>query len=217
MFVTDNNQLGFIHIPRTGGTSVTMSFAVAENGYVIKHVYRTHALYREFTQTQPRQWFATIRHPGARLHSGYYYQLEQDQRRVSGELPMKSDLTPDFLKARINLFRYYGFEQTVISVDFANKYRKLKSQHNIKSLNVLEQMQSVSEYIRGCENIVLFDIDTQSAELFSWIKSLVPKIHHVHVNRKQSRDLWHNELTDKLIDYIKYNYKDDLERFGYTL
>ena len=54
MFVTDNNQLGFIHIPRTGGTSVAMSFTVAENGYAIKHVCRTHALYREFSQTQPQ-------------------------------------------------------------------------------------------------------------------------------------------------------------------
>lgn len=217
MFVTNNNQLGFIHIPRTGGTSVSTCFAVAENGYAIKHVCRTHALYKEFDYAQPQQWFATIRHPAARLHSGYYYQLGQDQRRVGGTLPMKSDLTLDFLKARIDLFQQYGFEQTVISNDFANKYRKLKSQHNIKSLNALEQMQSVCEYIHGCKNIVLFDIDTQSAELFNWIKLSIPRINHVHVNQKQSHNLWRNELTDKLIDYINYKYKDDLERFGYTL
>ena len=217
MFVTDNNQIGFIHIPRTGGTSVSMSFLVAENGYSIKHVCRTHAHYSEFLQTQPQQWFATIRHPAARLYSGYYYQIEQDQRRVSGALPMKSDLTVEFLQSRINLFKRYGLEQTVMSADFTKEYSLLKQQHNIKSLNVLEQMQSICSYVSGCKNIVLFDIETQSQELFDWIKSMVPRINYVHVNRKKQQNNWKQSVTDGFKKYIEKNYADDLQRFGYDI
>ena len=217
MFVTANNKLGFIHIPRTGGTSVAMSFAVAENGYDIKHVCRTHALYKEFDGVQPQQWFATVRHPGARLHSGYYYQLEQDQRRVSGALSMKSDLTVEFLHSRIDLFQRYGFEQTVISAEFSQEYNLLKQQYNIQSLNVLEQMQSTCKYIKGCKNIILFDIETQSQELFDWIKSIVPRINYVHVNGKQQQNNWKQSVTNGFKQYIEKHYADDLERFGYDI
>lgn len=217
MFVTSNYKLGFIHIPRTGGTSVVTAFSAAENGYDAKQVCRTHAIYKEYIQSQPQQWFATIRHPGARLHSGYYYQLEQDRRRIMGMLPMKSDLTAEFLQKRIELFEIYGFEQTIVSHDFNEQYRWLKQQYQITSLNVLEQMQSICDYINGCKNILLFDIETQSQELFNWIKSTLPEINILHVNQKRHRINWKQEMTDKLTEYIVDKYKDDLEKFGYKL
>jgi len=217
MFVTANNKLGFIHIPRTGGTSVVTGFATVKNDYAIKHVCRTHALYKEFDCAQPAQWFATIRHPGARLHSGYYYQLEQDQRRVAGVLPLKSDLTVEFLHSRIDLFCRYGFEQTVMSEDFKTEYSLLKQQHSIQSLNVLEQMQSACEYIGNCNNIVLFDIETQSQELFNWLETVDPRINHVHVNSRQHRANWRQSISKNFKQYIEKHYADDLERFGYDV
>ena len=215
MFVTANNKLGFIHIPRTGGTSVVTAFT--SSAVNINQVCRTHAHYNEYTQANPTQWFATIRHPVARLHSGYYYQIEQDRRRVSGELRLKSDLTIEFLQKRIDLFETYGFEQTVVSLEFDNRYRALKKQHNIKSLNVLEQMQSICKYIQGCENIVLFDIETQSNKLFNWLKNHIPYVKFTHVNCKVSSLNWQDQMSDKLIQYVKNNYSDDIERFDYKL
>jgi hypothetical protein len=215
MFVTNDHRLGFIHIPRTGGTSVTMSFALFPGSTT--QVCRTHAHYSEYQGTDPTQWFATIRHPVARLHSGYYYQIEQDRKRVSRKLPLKSDLTVEFLQKRIDLFEEYGFEQTVVSADFNTQYRFLKQLHNIKSLNVLEQMQSICEYIKGCKNIVLFDIETQSTELFSWIKQNNPYINYTHVNRKNYKSNWRDKMSDKLIQYVKSNYHDDLTMFDYQL
>ena len=215
MFVTDDHRLGFIHIPRCGGTSVAMSFALSPGN--IKHVCRTHAHYSEYNGTPPTQWFATARHPGARLHSGYYYQLEQDRKRLSGALSLKSDLTLDFLQERIDLFESYGFEKTIVSNEFKKQYQHLKQKHNIQSLNVLEQMQSVCEYIQGCENIILFDIETQSQQLFNWIKQYVPYINHTHVNRKEHSSNWKSEISKQLKSYIQTKYSSDLRRFGYEI
>lgn len=215
MFVTSQENLGFIHIPRTGGTSVTMSVAKSKHG--VKQVCRTHALYKEFKHSQPNTWFATIRHPAARLHSGFYYQIDQDRKRTSGALPLKSDLTLDFLQDRINLFLDHGFESTVTSNEFFSEYKKLKRQYNIKSLNVLEQMQSISEYIDGCKNVTLFDIDTESKELFDWIKQFVPGVEYTHINNKNKKSDWKNEMSTVLVKYISDKYNDDLNRFGYKL
>ena len=215
MFVTGDRQLGFIHIPRYGGTSVITSFTSSLVN--IQQVCRTHAHYNEYTQANPTQWFATIRHPAARLHSGYYYQIEQDRRRVAGELKLKSDLTIEFLQKRINLFETYGFEQTVVSTEFGNCYRSLKKQHNIKSLNVLEQMQSICDYIRGCKNVMLFDIETQSGKLFNWLKTCIPCVNYTHVNCKVNSSSWQDQMSDKLIQYVENNYSDDIERFDYKL
>lgn len=215
MFLTDDHQLGFIHIPRTGGTSVSESFALSPVN--IKHVCRTHAHYNEYHGSAPAQWFATIRHPAARLHSGYYYQIEQDRKRLLGMLPLKSDLTLDFLQARIDLFESYGFEQTIISEKFKKHYQNLKQKHSIQSLNVLEQMQSICKYIQGCENIILFDIETQADKLFEWIKQYITFVNYTHNNSKLEKSNWKDQLSDKLIEYIKNNYKDDLARFDYQL
>ena len=215
MFVTANPDLGFIHIPRTGGTSVTRSLENSDCN--ITQVCRTHALYKEFSNHMPVQWFATVRHPAARLHSGYYYQIEQDKNRLAGNLPMKSGLTKDFLHNRIDMFCTYGFEKTILSPEFCKDYNYLKQKYNIKSLNVLEQMQSICEYINGCKNIILFDIDTQSTELFDWIKNFIPSAAYVCVNNKNQAATWKEEMSDKLRDYINNKYKDDLKRFEYTL
>ena len=213
MFITADNTLGFIHITKTGGTSVVSAF----KNISITHVCRTHALYGEYKDKSPTQWFATMRHPAARLHSGYYYQLEWDYKRYIGELPLKSDLTKEFLQERIDLFKQYGFVNTVISNEFKNKYNILKEKYNIKSVNVLEQMQSICKYISGCENIKLFDIETQSADLFNWIRQYYPKIEYTHIHQTKNKKPWNNEVTSKLKEYIEINYSDDLNFFGYQL
>jgi hypothetical protein len=215
MFVTADLQLGFIHIPKTGGTSVVN--AVTAAGVEVTHNGRTHAYYKELDQITAIQWFATTRHPGARLHSAYYFQLEWDKKRYNKELALKSDLTEEFLKKRIVLFEEYGFENTITSDDFTKDYKRLKQQHNIKSLNAIEQLQSVCYYIIGCDNIKLFDITTESCELFDWLNRYNKNIKYTHNKKKSQNKPWQDEMSTVLLKYIKDNYKDDLERFNYKL
>ena len=212
MFVTADNKLGFIHIPKSGGTSVIDSF----NGNVIS-VCSTHSAYSEYTGNEPEVWFATVRHPAARIHSAFYYQLEWDQKRISGELGMKAGLTLDFLKERVRLFKDYGFVNSILDQEVKIKYNDIKRKHNIKVNSFLENLQSSCYFINGCKNIKTFDIDTNATELFYWLKSIVTDIEYTHSRKNKNKKFWQDECTPELLDFVKNNYSDDLERFGYKV
>ena len=76
MFVTTNNKIGFIHIPKCGGTSIYHAFRGGLRGPNKRDrqdpwspwpVMEPHSTYKEFkaesTFPGPVTWFTIVRHP----------------------------------------------------------------------------------------------------------------------------------------------------------
>ena len=81
MFITTNKKIGFIHIPKCGGSSISAAFRHGEKGpnksnpndpWSPWYPVNAHSTYRRAVKNkvaQPETWFTTVRNPYSRFHS----------------------------------------------------------------------------------------------------------------------------------------------------
>lgn len=230
MFLTQNKKLGFIHIPKTGGVSVTQLFKDTNN---LITVDKQHATFNEYVNKNtlvyyPKYWFATVRHPAARAQSYYYYFIEHDLLRITGYDRIKANMSVDFLHKRIHILVKHGIKKFLLRdrelVEEYNywhnyfEFRDNKKYQNMWHLRKLS-LKSNFKFIRNCPNIRFFDLSYQANDLNDWlynfgIKDKIPKKNVTLI--KPDRH-WKDEFDDDLLESISIHYKDDFEFFNYKI
>ena len=228
MFVTTNYKIGFIHIPKCGGTSIYHAFRGGLHGPNKRNtkdpwspwpVMQPHSTYNEFTlglkshiKTQsifpgPETWFTIVRHPCQRFHSWYHYQIAWDKKRLNGQLPLKG-LEPETFEQRIKTLEELGLKGTLQNLD------TLKNDTGIKLARHVEY--PMYNWIANCKNIKVFKLEKIGA-LYDWFDEIGCTVEFTHSKKTPRRSTWQDEFDDEMIELISKRYAKDFTKFGYSL
>jgi len=221
MFITTNQQLGFIHIPKCGGTSIFAAFRGGHpKGPNLKNeqdpwspwpILKTHSSFKEFQKqkkkTDPAIWFTVVRHPCQRYHTWYYFQLARDKKKLNGELPFKG-LSKKQIVDRITTFEKYGLKGT---------FKYLDSIQNIESVKVSRACNWLMyDWIDGCNNIEIFKLE-EIEKLYSWLNGIGCTVPYSHVKQTPRTTSWQDDFDDELTELVYQRYKRDFLEFDYKL
>jgi hypothetical protein len=220
MFVTTNYKIGFIHIPKCGGTSIYHAFRGGLHGPNKRNnkdpwspwpVMQPHSTYKEFkaesTFPGPETWFTIVRHPCQRFHSWYHYQIAWDKKRLNGQLPLKG-LEPETFEQRIKTLEELGLKGTLQNLD------TLKNDTGIKLARHVEY--PMYNWIANCKNIKVFKLEKIGA-LYDWFDEIGCTVEFTHSKKTPRRSTWQDEFDDEMIELISKRYAKDFTKFGYSL
>jgi hypothetical protein len=233
MFITKNNKLGFIHIPKTGGTSIEVAFLnldkeVRRAGWEPISVLGAHSSYQDwekstqerkyYGRSNPDKWFTIVRHPIARMQSYYYYQIKYDKMRLSGEKPLKF-WTREQFKKRIEIFESMGIDHVAgMTQEFIDEIiNAFPDDSNWKkSATSRGIMKPQGLFIQGCKNIRVFKLE-KIDKCYDWLHAQGAPVEYTHAKSSGERSQhWSKELRPDTIDRIIEWYKDDIKQFKYT-
>lgn len=216
MFITTNKKIGFIHIPKCGGSSIHAAFRGGIKGpnknnpddpWSPWQPCGAHITYLRTVKdkiTQPETWFTVVRNPFARYHSWYYYQIAWNKKRLSGELGLK-DLDPVLLKQQIAALEKVGIKNTLLNLD------------EICDKPTLKQIRRPQfEWIDGCKNIRWFKLE-EIEMLYEWLHEMGCAVEYTHEKKNPKKLTWQEEFDDEMIQCIQQRYAIDFEKFGYEL
>jgi len=214
MFITTNKKIGFIHIPKCGGSSISAAFRHGEKGpnksnpndpWSPWYPVNAHSTYRRAVKNkvaQPETWFTTVRNPYSRFHSWYYYQIAWHKKRINGELKMKA-FTVEEMQRQVDLLEQTGIKDTLLNLD------------EILAQGVPNQIgQPQYVWIDGCENIRWFKLE-EIEKLYEWLHEMGCDVEYSHVKKNPKKLTWQEEFDDEMIEYVQKRYAIDFEKFGY--
>ena len=210
----NGKTLLFIHIPKTGGSSVDQYLMdKGEMGFFSKDVLPgmavtpQHLTWRTLNAMLPRSlWdhaFAVLRDPLDRLASEFRMRLSDANPKLS-----RSRILKGHLRSKIR----GGTPQSVLlggsaySVDFNTwvelALEKCKKDPNLHDNHFRPQSEFVGE---GCR---LFRFEDGLNKVFDWIDEITgtPSIERTHLKKGQSTDL---NISDQTRRLVKDFYKDD--------
>ena len=216
MFVTTNKKLGFIHIPKCGGSSISAAFRYGQKGPNKNNPHdpwspwypcATHAHYSKILRENielPKTWFTTVRNPFARYHSWYYYQIAWNKKRINGELKMKR-FTVEEMQRQVDLLEDLGIKETLLNLD------------DVVAQGVPKQVAKPQyDWISGCPNIKWFRLE-EIEKLYEWLHKMGCNVEYSHVKKNPKKLTWQEEFDDEMIEYVQKRYAIDFEKFGYEL
>ena len=220
MFITTNNKIGFIHIPKCGGTSIYHAFRGGITGPNKRNrkdpwspwpINDTHTTYKEFKKANklpsPDIWFTIVRHPCQRFHSWYYYQIAWDKKRLSGELPKKG-LDNKTLLYSIKTLEDLGIKGTLLNLD------KIKHDIALKLARHIEY--PMYHWIADCKNIKIFKLEKIKA-LYNWLDEIGCKVLFTHSKKTPRATTWEDEFDNEMLEVIQERYAKDFYKFGYKI
>ena len=216
MFVTTNKKIGFIHIPKCGGSSISSAFRHGEKGpnksnpndpWSPWYPINTHSTYRRAVKNkvaQPETWFTTVRNPFARYQSWYYYQIAYHKKRLSGELKLKSH-TPAEMREHIAILEEQGIKGTLLNLDW------------VIAQGVPKQVAKPQyDWVSGCPNLKWFKLE-EVKKCYEWLAKQGCNIPCMHEKKIDKKLTWQEEFDDEMIECIQQRYAIDFEKFKYEL
>lgn len=202
-YVNFENKWGFMHIPKTGGTTV---------GYLLKNIKNTFEIYSKFhsqTKDFPKNYFlfTFVRNPYNRYLSLYLDEVQD--KRFNGSLRDFTKFTNENYKSNIS---------SNPNNDFIDSYYfglKISPQYNIIK-NGEEECRKI-HYIAKYENF-----QNEIKTIFNQLNLELPNnIPHLNPstdfeNNSLKEEFHNNLLKDNYVkDYIKNRYKDDFYYLNY--
>ena len=225
MFITTNNELGFIHIPKCGGTSVWHAFAGVNDEYRQRTdmpyspwpIYSTHTKWqtvynnplgkKKYDQfPPPKQWFSIVRNPYARYHTWFYFQQTWDRKRYNGELPLKPNMTMQDLEFRLK----YWETATPLSV-LENMDSIDQSKHWLYAIGNIRACQTT--WIEG-SNARLFKLENMQ-ELWAWLELIGSHVKPTHSKKNTEKTGTWQDFDNDVLELIEQRYAEDFELLRY--
>ena len=108
-----NHNIIFIHIPKTGGSSIYRAFELANSFIKISPDYAHRSIFEleNNYKIKADTYVTQSRHPFKRFFSHYNYLLEWNEKRIKGSLPLKSRPIEYYIKMNQFLYekKFVGF------------------------------------------------------------------------------------------------------------
>ena len=228
MFITTNKELGFIHIPKCGGSSVYLAFAGGEDKPYRKRedmpwapwpIHKAHTKYRHaypYNNTNkalpfyppPNQWFSTVRNPCARFHTWFYYQQAWDRKRYEGELPMKEGLDRASLEFRLKYWDTATPLSVLKSLDTIDKDdRWLYAIGNIR--------QPQWTWLTG-SNARVFKLE-KIDKMWDWLAELGTHVEPLHNKKNTEKKGTWEDFDEEVLLLIQERYEMDFRKLKYDM
>ena len=227
MFITTNHELGFLHIPKCGGSSVYLAFAGEDKRYRKRTdmpwapwpIFKAHTKFRTAYPYKsqdkekpvfppPKQWFATVRNPYARYHTWFYYQQEWDRKRYEGELPLKGGLTKEMLEWRM---RYWD---TATPLSVIKSFDTIdKDDYWLYAVVHIRTPQWMWVTGSDAKCFKLENID----KMWAWLADLGTHVEPLHNKKNTAKKGTWEDLDEEVLVLIQQRYKQDFSKLKYDM
>lgn len=231
-----NTNWVFIHIPKTGGTSIRHSlqkahyklekFRVEETD--LRKVFRfakkenpTHIKLYEYpligVDYENYKYFAQVRNPFTRLVSVYFFLQQQDLGRVNGLVDAKNlreDV--DFYRRRRKQYMRMGFEGFVETFTNPDASAEFINNWIVEDTSQLVHGWTLQrEWLRDCPTeMKIFRLEN-SGEINSWLREQGFRYEYVHRKNQDIKD--YSQYYTKALEKKVYRYfQDDFYRYEYS-
>ena len=231
MWITRNNELGFIHIPKCAGSGIRASFKAmpkdVRRSWALVNFIGSHCRYNTWTGKQaereryarpePKKWFTCVRHPIDRAVSYYYFQIASDQNRLDQDR-IKTWPRETFEK-RIELYKSIGIDDVVT---WSKKFQRELVAIDPKNPLWIEWIgkQGILDaqhlYIEGCPNLRIYKTE-KIDKLYKWLQEDYGLPVENIVANTSNHKTYQEELQPNTIDILYNKYQQDFEQFEYTV
>lgn len=215
MFLSKNNKFFFIHIPKSGGTSIVNS--LTNIGAIEGHYAGMHSTIRDVEKLNPPEveyFIAQVRNPYKRYKSGFTYAIEWAQKRLNGELPLKN-FSKQFWKDKIeylNDIKFEGWINLLVDEDKRNDYQnKFYNRHMFRP-QMMWYSYHKEQYEKYKHKMKFFKLET--GEIWKFIQSLGFNVQPIHV--KKSSLVKIKGYTEEQAEIVYNYFKQDFEIFNYN-
>ena len=177
----------FIHIPKTGGTSISNILLKEENSD-----FKTgHDSVRILEDFKYKYIFTFVRNPFTRIQSAYYHGLRKEEHNYSFEDFLKKSNVND-LWLLPQVFYTKTDKDSLNKISYIGKYENFKNEVN----HIFETIGIKSTYIPHLNRNPIYD-------------------KHPNLNQHQYYKNLYTEEWMK--DLVRERYKDDFKQFNYEL
>ena len=152
----------FVHVPKTGGTSISewlMENAPGCKSNTVKTFYSKHYPYFLFDDEHKKYFsFGIVRNPWERMVSGYFYELARFKSKMNmlqsnhpKVKPSKAHWKYDYVKTKKDLLEK-GFDAYVQSKDFFSCDKTQK--YYLEGVNYVLRLENIQEDFKVIQNQV---------------------------------------------------------------
>lgn len=188
MLVNHNKKWGYLHIPKTGGTSIEKAYYVLDSTTKWLTQYGT---LNEFGNVKNYFLFTFVRNPYTRFGSMYYSEKKRGRFDKQNEFIER-------IKRGMDL-PYYP-----------QSYFIKKGSSDTKKINFIGKTENIVGDINKVNDVIGYrKISTLPTEN----KNPILERH----SKLKELDFYKSLLDDESIKFVREYYKEDFERFGYEL
>lgn len=224
----------FIHIPKTGGTSINKS--LKDSGHTLKKVKLDSKLIRanlhpDLKQIPPHSklsemincglvaqdynYFAQVRNPYTRMVSLYYFAQQQDLSRIQGDAETSRVKKPIvWYRKRHSILNNMTFTQFVEKFSDESWRQQFDQEWLFEYTSQLRYgWQLQHEWLDGAD-VKVFKLE-KSGKIVKFIKHQKVPFTYVH-KKNQGIQNYMNHYTPQTRDIVYNYFKEDFERYEYS-
>ena len=195
----------FVHVPKTGGTSISewlMENAPGCKSNTVKTFYSKHYPYFLFDDEHKKYFsFGIVRNPWERMVSGYFYELARFKSKMNmlqsnhpKVKPSKAHWKYDYVKTKKDLLEK-GFDAYVQSKDFFSCDKTQK--YYLEGVNYVLRLENIQEDFKVIQNQV------------NCYKPLI----HLNKTEHDNYKKYYNKTIKEIVDDY---FAEDIETYQYV-